>query len=142
VVVSVRYRVGLATWKRLLPQVFRGLAYPRDTRTRFLPCLILRLVSGSANGTEVLQRPRAKWLPATVRKTPLRATLQLIESIEPEFALSRVRQILGCLNTDPGLADNYIGGALCLAALVSRCQRARMPLLILGVGIAEPPSTI
>ncbi len=31
-------------------------------------------------------------------------------------------------------------GALCLAALFARRQHARMPLLILGVGIAEPSS--
>jgi hypothetical protein len=30
---------------------------------------------------------------------------------------------------------------LCLAALITRRQHARMPLLILGVGIAEPPPT-
>ena len=38
-----------------------------------------------------------------------------------------------------GFSAGSMDGALCLAALFSRRQHARMPLLILGVGIAEPP---
>ena len=65
----------------------------------------------------------------------------LIDATGVTLGISRKMQ------QEPGrIVDNRLNRSLwrrllCLAALITRRQHARMPLLILGVGITEPPPT-